>query len=148
MTTAALHGRCLCGAVVVTLTAAPGSLVYCHCGQCRKLAGAPFQAVLPFPAGHVHITDADGCLRAFEASPGKQRWFCGRCGSPVMSRRDGSDSVRIRAGILDALPADIAREGHIFCADSAAWDIIDDDLPRYPGYEPGRGQGEGKERGS
>ena len=146
MVQSTLHGRCLCGAVVVAIAAPPGPLVYCHCGQCRKAAGAPFQAVLPFPADRVDVRDPDRCLRAHAASPGKQRWFCGRCGSPIMSRRDGSDSVRIRAGILDDLPADVGRAGHIFCADRAAWDIIDDGLPQYPGYEPGRAHGERGER--
>lgn len=132
-----LQGRCLCGAITVELRGAPGPLMFCHCAQCRRSSGAAALAVLPIAAHDFHLGDPEGVLRGYEASPGKSRHFCGRCGSPVYSRRDGDATVRVRAGLLD-LPADIPRGGHIFCASAAPWDDARDALPRHARYEPGR----------
>lgn len=134
----AITGSCLCGAVRVRAERVAGAMVLCHCSQCRKPAGAPFQAVLPVARADCEIADPEGLLRAFRASPGKARWFCGRCGAPVYSERDGADTLRLRAGILDQ-PCPLVPEAHIHAADAAPWHRITDALPRYPGVEPGRG---------
>ena len=133
-----LTGSCLCGAIQLRFTRAPGPLMYCHCRQCRKAAGAPFQAVLPFASTALSLEDPKQHLRAYRATATKARYFCGVCGSPIYSQRDGASQVRVRAGILHNLSATLAQGGHIFCADAAAWDAIDDQLPRHPGIEPGR----------
>ncbi|MGR8921548.1 MAG: GFA family protein [Gammaproteobacteria bacterium] len=124
--------------VQVTLSLAAVTLVCCHCSQCRKSAGAPFQAVFPAPAAAVAVADPHGLLRAYRASPDKARWFCGRCGAPIYSQRRGADVLRLRAGLFGRLPP-CHHGGHIFAADPAPWYSMDDGLPRYPGIEPGRG---------
>ena len=103
----ALRGQCLCGAITVMLTGTPGALMYCHCRQCRKSAGAPFQAVLPIAASASLLDDLRQQLRSYRASPGKARYFCAACASPIYSQRDDADVVRVRAGILD-LPSTLA----------------------------------------
>ena len=50
-------GSCLCGAVSVELRAATGTLVYCHCAQCRKTGGSAFIAVLPVAGAAVTVRD-------------------------------------------------------------------------------------------
>jgi len=111
--------------------------MFCHCRECRKSAGAPFLAVLPVPRSAFHLRDPEHRLASYRATPGKARSFCAACGSPAFSLRDGADTVRVRAGLLD-LPADIPLGGHIYCADAASWDEILDSLPRHAGIEPGR----------
>lgn len=76
-------------------------------------------------------------MREFRATPGKARCFCGECGAPLFSYRDGTDTLRLRAGLFDTLPG-VVHGGHIFVADAASWDDIGDELPRYAGLEPGR----------
>jgi hypothetical protein len=133
----AIIGGCLCGAVTVAVDAVAGPLMFCHCRECRKSAGAPFLAVLPVPCSAFRLHDPTQRLTAFRVTPHKARYFCSACGSPVYSQRDGADTVRVRAGVLE-MPADIALGGHIYCADAAAWDDIQDSLPRHAGIEPGR----------
>ena len=130
-------GACLCGAIKVVVTAITGPLMFCHCRECRKSAGAPFIAVLPVPVSAFQLEDVRQRLAAYRVTPIKARYFCSACGSPVYSQRDGADTVRVRAGLL-SLPADIPIGAHIYCADAAAWDVIYDGLPRHAGIEPGR----------
>jgi hypothetical protein len=130
-------GQCACGAIRVHLSGAPGALVYCHCAQCRKTAGAPFIAVIPVAETACEIEDPQGLLREFRATPGKARCFCAGCGAPILSRRDGAAVVRVRAGLFDLL-GPVAHDGHIFAAAAAPWDDSFGALPRYPGLEPGR----------
>ncbi len=137
-----LRGSCLCGGVRVTVESAPGAMVFCHCRQCRKGAGAPFQAVVPVSRAACTVDDPEGLLRAYSASADKLRCFCGRCGAPIYSVRHGAAMLRLRAGIFDDFVPD-AYGGHIHAADAAPWWTIDDDLPRYAATEPGREPGAG-----
>ena len=130
-------GHCACGAIRVHLSGPPGALVFCHCAQCRKTAGAPFLAVIPVAIAACEIDDRHGLLREYRATPGKARCFCAGCGAPVLSRRDDSAIVRVRAGLFDTL-GPVAHDGHIYAAAAASWDESFDSLPRYPGLEPGR----------
>jgi len=130
-------GHCLCGAIRVVVRGPLAPVVYCHCAQCRRTAGAPFLAVLPVAAEAFTLEDPQHLLGEFRASRDKARCFCTRCGAPVLSRRDGVQGVRVRAGLFDRL-AGVTHGGHIFAASAAPWDAITDTLPRYPGLEPGR----------
>ena len=132
-----MRGGCLCGGIRIALSRSPGALVYCHCSQCRKTAGSAFNAVVPIDANAFELSDPDALLRAFRASSGKVRYFCGCCGAPIYSRRNGSNTVRVRAGIVDDL-VDVRHDGHIYCADAAPWFELLDDLPRYDALEPSR----------
>ena len=134
---AVIRGACLCGGIEVDVTALAGAVVYCHCSQCRKTAGAPFLAVVPVLRVDFELRDPQRLLAQHRASSNKARYFCGRCGAPIYSHRDGAETVRVRAGILE-LPATVARGGHIYCADVPAWAEFQDDLPRHPALEPGR----------
>lgn len=141
-----LRGHCLCRSIAITLGAAAGPLIYCHCGQCRKTAGSAFIAVVPARRGDVTIDDPRQRARAYRASPDKARWFCRECGAPLWSERDGLAQLRVRAGLFDSL-AGVGQAGHIHVAARAPWDRITDDLPRYAALEPGRAAGASEPRG-
>jgi len=130
-------GSCLCGGVHFSISGELGAIQLCHCSQCRKAQGTPFAANTPVQAATFKLRDGADLLRHFESSPGKERAFCGRCGSPIYSRRTSLPNVlRIRTGLLDqALPVKPA--WHQFVADKANWWVIpDDDIPRFPGAAP------------
>lgn len=133
-----IHGACLCGGIRFHCRTRPGPVVYCHCSQCRKAQGVPFGANSPVPAAAFVIDEGEELLRAFRASPGKQRVFCARCGSPIYSKLDGADVVRVRTGLLDAGSGLLRAHAHIFYDSHASWVEAADDLPRYAGHEPGR----------
>ena len=131
-------GGCLCGAVRYRLDGPLGPVIACHCGQCRKAQGGAFALVAPLRAEHFVLLSGADALRGYASSPGKWRSFCGRCGSPIHSRREAQpQALRLRVGSLDA-PYGAAPTAHIHVASKAAWWRIDDALPQYPGIEPGR----------
>jgi hypothetical protein len=133
-------GACLCGRVRLLVSGVSGGLVFCHCRECRRSSGSAFIAVFPVPLAAFALDDPHGLVREYRASTNKARCFCAGCGSPLFSRRDGADNVRVRAGLFEALPG-LPQEGHIFTAEAAVWCEARDELPRYPAFEPGRDPG-------
>lgn len=132
-----LHGACLCGRIRYRVEGKPDALVYCHCSQCRKAQGVAFAANLPVPLAAFRLLSGSDSLAEYRASPGKARYFCRECGSPLYSRIDGAETLRLRAGTLDP-GAELVPVAHIFATSAANWHDIMDSLPRYPGREPGR----------
>ena len=133
----AATGSCLCGAVRFRIDPAPRAVYFCHCGQCRKAQGSAFVASVPVPVAHFTLVSGADALCCYRATPHKGRYFCGQCGSPIYSFVDGGDTLRVRAGTLDA-GVELQPAAHIFTADPAPWHEIGDSLPRHPGIEPGR----------
>ena len=132
----AVTGGCLCGAVRFSIDPAPHAVYFCHCGQCRKAQGSAFAASVPVPRAAFTLLAGGEQLRSYRATPHKARWFCSHCGSPLYSEVDGADVLRVRAGALDDART-LTAVAHIFVADRAPWYRIDDELPQYPGREPG-----------
>lgn len=136
--TQALRGSCLCGGVRYRVDAPLTEIGLCHCRQCRKANGSAYAANAPVPETAFELLAGRDLLRAFESSPGKQRVFCQRCGSPIYSRSDRKPGiVRLRIGLLDT-PAGRRPDFHFMTEHAAEWETISDDLPRYPGFEPAR----------
>lgn len=128
-----LTGSCLCGAIRFRIETELAPIQVCHCSQCRKAQGAPFATNTPVSTADFHLLGGAELLRSFESSPGKERVFCSRCGSPIYSRKDSVPGVlRIRAGLLDGALA--ARPvAHFHTASKANWWAIDDALPQFDG---------------
>jgi hypothetical protein len=131
-------GGCLCGAVRLSIDGPIRNIVYCHCSQCRKAQGSALAANGIVALSDFKIITGAENLTAFSSSPGKTKFFCRICGSPIMSKNDAKpDDVRVRLGIIESevVERPIA---HIFATSKATWHQITDHLPQYPGYEPGR----------
>jgi hypothetical protein len=132
----AITGSCLCGGVAFTVNGELPAIQLCYCRQCRKAQGSAFAANIPVKAEQFQLTRGAELLQSFESSPGKQRLFCGRCGSPIMSKRESLPGiVRLRAGTLEGeLPT---KPGlHQRVAYKANWWTIADSLPQYPDAPP------------
>lgn len=129
-------GSCLCGAVRFEIDGPLAAIQLCHCSQCRRASGSAFAANMPVDAADFRVVRGEATLKAYESSPGKERVFCGGCGSPVISRLTADPTkVRVRAGLLDAPVA--ARPVFHFLTDSKAdWWTIEGDLPQYTGDRP------------
>lgn len=129
-------GACLCGAVSFEIDCQLPPIQICHCGDCRRAQGSAFATNIPVPAKAFQIRTGSEMMRAYESSPGKERVFCARCGSPIFSRSTARpDTVRVRAGSLE-LPLGAPLGFHIHTGSAAGWWPILDDLPRYPGAGP------------
>jgi hypothetical protein len=95
----AYTGSCLCGGITFRVETELEPIQVCHCAQCRKAQGGPFAAVIPVAASTFKLLSGEHLLKFYESSPGKQRVFCGCCGSPIYSRRQALPAVvRVRAG--------------------------------------------------
>ena len=78
-----LSGACMCGRIQYEIEGQPRFMYQCHCGKCRAASGASFATNLIVDAGRLKITSGKDKLSAFESSPGKHRYFCSGCGSPI-----------------------------------------------------------------
>lgn len=134
-------GSCLCGGVRFEIHGEIRRLTLCHCSQCRKAQGSAFVAAVPVLRADFHLLAGADLLQAYASSPGKERVFCRRCGSPVLSRRAADpDWLRIRPGLLDD-PLGRPVDAHIFYADRADWDEDLDKVAHFDGLEPERQPG-------
>lgn len=99
-----LTGRCLCGAVTVTVAGAHDPRVgACHCRMCQRWSGGLF---LCFNA-EAEAVAVTGEVRTYRSSPFAERAFCPACGSHVWFRdlhEDGTptDGIELMPGLFDA----------------------------------------------
>jgi glyoxylase I family protein len=128
-----LTGQCLCGLIAFRVQASAMSPIQvCHCVQCRKAQGGPFATNVPVEASGVEFVRGQSLLKGFESSPGKTRFFCSNCGSPVYSAKDSLPGVlRMRAGLFDDdLPVRPGSHAHVG-SHAPWWPLPGDDLPKF-----------------
>ena len=84
------NARCLCGALALSLPAAPSKLVIaCHCIDCQRRTGAPFGVGAFYAADAVTISGASKEFARTADSGGVVRtYFCPTCGSTVYWKLD------------------------------------------------------------
>jgi hypothetical protein len=129
-------GSCLCGGVAFEIDGDLAPIQVCHCSQCCKAQGSPFATNIPVYVSAFRLLKGEELLSAFSASQGKQRVFCGVCGSPIFSKReDLPDVLRVRAGSLDG-DLETRPVGHFFHASKANWFDVNDGLPTFPASYP------------
>ncbi len=129
-------GSCLCGTVKYEINGDFGPAYFCHCQRCRKAGGAAVAANVIAASKDFTVTAGQASLKCYDGGKGVRRYFCGGCGSPILSRREGQDDiVRVRMGTLDT-PVAAPPEAHIFVGSKAAWGVIHDDLPQYQERPP------------
>jgi len=126
-----LRGSCLCGRVKYEVNGKPLLMYHCHCGACRAASGASYVTNVAFPVASLRITSGAGFLGAYESSPGKKRYFCSSCGSPIYSHGQSTkEYVSVRSGTLLDDPG-IRPSYHAYVAFKAPWVVINDGLPQY-----------------
>lgn len=124
-------GSCLCGEIRFELNGPINDIVFCHCSECRRVQGSAFATNGNVAKSDFRYIAGENLLTAFESSPGKTKYFCSKCGSPMLSTNANfPDSARVRLGTIQT---DITeRPGcHIFVESKANWDNITDDLPQF-----------------
>jgi hypothetical protein len=135
-------GKCLCGAVHIKVTGNIDDIIHCHCSLCRKNSGTAFATNGFINIANFEITVGETNLTAFSFKPGRNRYFCSQCGSPVYSANvNDPRRLRIRLGIFDS-EINERPISHNFVTSKANWENLDADLPRYDGVEPNRQKNE------
>lgn len=133
-----IQGGCKCRAIGYTYEGEFGVITICHCADCRTLQGGGGVVAVPVASAGLRWTSGHALITEFASSPGKQRGFCSRCGTPLYSRRENLPAVmRLRIGSIRSA-IDLLPTAHIFCADLPPWATLDDTLPRYARHEPER----------
>ena len=123
-------GRCFCGACRYEIDGDLGTVTNCHCSLCRKMSGSAFASGATIPTGSFRFVGGQELLKEWQSSPGNHRVFCGRCGTPILKRKDKDpNTLRFRPGSLDSDPG-VKMSKHLHVSSKAPWVEIKDDLPQ------------------
>lgn len=127
----ALAGRCLCGAVEVSVGTRPAQVEVCHCGMCRRWGGGPLLAV---DAGSDVRLAGEEHVGVFESSAWAERGFCSRCGTHLFYRFKAAGTYALPAGLFGALDG-VSLCEEIFIDEKPAWYDFANDAPKLTGAE-------------
>jgi hypothetical protein len=131
-----LTGRCLCGGVRYEIDRLLGPLIYCHCSMCRRATGSSFATHASVWATEFRILAGRDLITEYESSPGNQRAFCSKCGSPIYRILAEDPSIcRIRLGTLDKAGGTKA-VAHIWTGSKSEWFDITDNLEQFEEEPP------------
>jgi hypothetical protein len=136
----ALRGRCLCGAIEVSLVPPLDFVSHCHCESCRRSHGAAFVTWTSVPTERFTLVDPDAQLRWHASSQWIEWGFCGRCGSSMLYRATAEghaespkvDRMYVTAASLDG-SLDRAPQAHVSYEERVPWLVHDDGVPKYRG---------------
>ena len=100
---ATITGACLCGAVAVEADAPVFWAWHDHSAASRRAHGAAYATYVGCWKSKVRIAKGEDALSRFEDVARKQvRWFCSRCGTPMMFARGSSPKfVNIPRALFD-----------------------------------------------
>src|SRR4051794_31374034 len=100
-----LDGRCMCGSITYSCDADPGFTAICHCADCQRQTGTAFSVVVGVPDEALQIsgdTLSSYTTVGEDSQADTVRNFCSACGSPIVTRSDGSPGVAVlKAGTLE-----------------------------------------------
>ncbi|KAK2763886.1 hypothetical protein FQN54_009504 [Arachnomyces sp. PD_36] len=135
-------GSCACKRVRYTSTSLPSQILNCHCTECRKASGGPYQSWSRNKVSD--ITWTENPPHSQQTSEYATRGFCSNCGSSMsMQYISEPDMIGIPAGTIDD---ESLKEGgekkelprpahHIFLREKASWfEVPDDGLERWEGF--------------
>jgi hypothetical protein len=126
--TAALHGRCFCGAVKIATSAAPFQVSWCHCRDCRRQTGAPAVVWAGFRTEQVTF---EGAPKRRKSSEQVVRSFCVECGTPISYEHDElAGELYIHAGLFDEADR-LVPDRHGYVTSKLFWIHLDDGLSKF-----------------
>lgn len=117
-----ITGGCLCGQVRYTITAEPLRALICHCRDCQRYTGSPYEAVLALESASFQCIGEFKTYRQVGGSGlSVDRHFCPHCGSGVMNNAEAVPGITaVLVGTLDE-PEKYAPSIEIFCNSALPW---------------------------
>lgn len=147
-----LRGSCACGRLTYACSSLPAAndTTACHCVNCRKLSGGPYQAYADVASKSVTFFDNEEHLR-YEGLPkdnmggivfvrlsaAGERAYCGSCYSPLAMRYKNEPGVTgLTLGSVDEgsivdsrVRSALSLKAHIFTSQKAWWFELKDGIP-------------------
>ena len=130
-------GHCHCGAVRYEVHAEPKWSALCHCGDCRRHAGAPVVGWVAFPSEALKVVK--GQPKVYRSSEHGRRHFCPDCGTGLFyfNAVNLPGVADVQSATLDD-PGAIPPQIHVQTAERLAWMERAHELPAFPRY-PSKG---------
>ncbi|QUL39166.1 GFA family protein [Erythrobacter sp. JK5] len=126
-----LEGRCLCGAVGITLTGAHREVDVCHCTMCARWGGSMYAGI---ESDGFSLTGEDS-ITTYDSSEWAERAFCTKCGSNLWYRFKPTGARTFLTGLFDDLPAGLPIKHQIFVDEKQDWYDLAQDTPMKTGPE-------------
>jgi hypothetical protein len=128
--TGPVTGRCLCGAVTITVEAMQAEVDICHCAMCQRWGGSFYAGV----KGENVTVAGEDAITLYPSSAWAERAFCGTCGSNLWYRFLPTGGRSFLAGLFD-LPPGFGIEQQIFIDEKPDWYDIAQASPMKTGAE-------------
>ncbi len=93
-----LNGKCLCGAVSITVTPQEEAMGACHCSMCRKWSAGPYLAL---SCGDKVKLEGGNALGVYKSSEWAERVFCNKCGTSIAWRLNGETEYHVSAQLFE-----------------------------------------------
>ncbi|MGA2550537.1 MAG: GFA family protein [Burkholderiaceae bacterium] len=126
---AAHRGRCLCGSIHFLVQTDPIWVAHCHCDSCRRATSSAMTTYAGFLKTDVRfIGETRG---VYPSSPGVERSFCTRCGSPLsFASTQWPDEIHLFVASFET-PGQFVPNAHVHVGEQLPWLHLGDGLPRY-----------------
>jgi hypothetical protein len=116
-----IDGGCHCVAIRFEASVSPKLVMICHCTDCQTMSGAPYRVNVRVLRDRFRIEGEPRRYTKTAASGATvETAFCGVCGTPLYSFKDGSDSINLRLGIV-AQRAQLTPALQGFCESALPW---------------------------
>ncbi|PZQ23129.1 MAG: aldehyde-activating protein [Sphingopyxis macrogoltabida] len=128
------NGQCHCGAIRYSIPIEVVRHSLCHCGDCRRHAGAPLVSWAIVAQDAIEVA---GTPKIYASSHDGRRHFCADCGTSLFYTNDAifPGLIDVQSATLDD-PGLIPVEAQVQTAERIGWMQGLDALPafeRYPG---------------
>jgi hypothetical protein len=97
-------GSCFCGAVELTVSAAPAGMGYCHCTSCRSWSAGPVNAFTLWSDQVVKITKGAEHVGVFNKTDRSFRKWCTSCGGHLLTEHPKWKLVDVYAATIPEFP--------------------------------------------
>ena len=123
-------GRCLCGAVTISVRGEPRGVRTCWCRVCQYLGAGSATVNVIFTAADVSVQgEMVDYVSIADSGNVMHRRFCPRCGTALLSASEARpELVVVRAGALDERDA-FKPELTIWTREAPAWACFDASVP-------------------
>lgn len=125
-----IHGKCLCGAVSITLEGVLPKVDICHCEMCLKWSGTFLGGL---SGTHATVLGEDS-ITIYQSSDWAQRAFCKTCGSNLWYCFTPTGHTSYLAGLFN-LPEGLGILQQIFVDEKPDWYDLAQSSPMKTGAE-------------